>query len=361
MIAALARCRVAALMCLLLASLLLVRPAHAQVVQEPGWVEDPLSGGTGYRLGQGLALGDGWNLGGYGEWVGEDLHGEPATTRLDSLSAFVWWQDPSERLRFFSEFELEDAVALDRDGLHTQYAELALERFHLDYAMSDLFQFRFGKFLTPIGRWNTLHAAPLTWTTSRPLITEATFPTSATGAMLHGTLPWLGRALDYSVYASPGKQLATESDEDNFTEAYGLRLGFGAGTPLQFGVSLASFEQENAPDVRKNLYAADLQWDWHRWEVSGEYALRSLSGHEVSTDETGTYLQVVAPITEKLYGVTRVEGFQQSGTTDGLHLYLVGLTWRHSPALVLKSEYRWATENHIAAPVGFEASLAVMF
>ncbi|MFX6815264.1 hypothetical protein ABTH42_18965, partial [Acinetobacter baumannii] len=83
------------------------------------------------------------------------------------------------------------------DGAH-----LDLERIYVDWAQADELKFRFGKFLTPVGRWNLIHAQPLVWTTSRPLTTEAAFPTNATGGMVFGTLSSIGQGLDYSVYGS---------------------------------------------------------------------------------------------------------------------------------------------------------------
>jgi len=315
-----------------------------------------------YALGQGLRLGGtGFSLGGYGELGARDLGGaDERDVSLDALSLFLWW-DGGGRWRFFSETELANAVRWSDDGVQTRQAEVVSERLYLDYAWRDELKLRLGKFLTPIGRWNLIHAAPLTWTSSRPLITEATFPTNATGAMAYGVLPWTAEGIEYSVYASVGEEIFPDDDLDTFREAVGARVSGHLLSNLQLGASWASFEQESAADLRKQLWGADLLWSWHRFEISGEFAFRSNEGQADHRDEQGHYVQAVIPLTQTLYAVGRYEGFHQSGAERDLNLYLGGLAWRPRPALVFKAEYSDATDNEAGLPDGWRASFAVLF
>jgi hypothetical protein len=344
-----AACRAAALR---LCGLLLAACAPAALAQ--GWTYSP---------GQGLSLGDsGFVLGGYAAASLSDAESEPWQLRGDSLSAMLWWEGDS-RLRFFMETELENALTIRRDEVTTEGAEVALERLHVDYAFSDAFQLRLGKFLTPIGRWNVVHAAPLTWTTSRPLITESTFPTNATGAMAYGTVPVLGRGLDWSVYAAPGAELAAEDDIDTFEEAYGLRLAYALTPELNIGLSYVTFEQQYEPDERKKLYGIDFRWAYRRFELSGEYAQRNRDDDEESyhVDEDGGYLQAVIPLTQRLYGVLRYEQFLRSDSEDDLHYYLGGFNYHFTGNAVLKLEFSKAVENDLGVREGFLSSVAVLF
>src|SRR5215470_5124830 len=154
-----------------------------------------------YHLGQGLQLGNsGVTLGGYGSVRVEDLsHHSPQLT-LSALSLFVSW-DTGTRVHFFSEVKLEE-VALTREehSFDTRDRGVELERLYMDVYLIDPVTFRFGKFLTPIGRWNLIHADPLVWTTSRPLITSQPFSPNTTGGMLYGTVRPLGKEFDYSIY-----------------------------------------------------------------------------------------------------------------------------------------------------------------
>lgn len=337
--------------------------ANAQEAM-PGIGQDPMA--QRYQLGHGLALGrSGFTLGGYGEFAYQDLRhpspGQPdPRAALDNLSGILWW-DGGGRWRFFSELELEDALVFESGDITAEDTEVVLERLYVDYAARDAFKFRLGKFLTPVGRWNLVHAAPLTWTTSRPLITEATFPTNASGAMVYGVLPGWGEGIEYSLYASIGEEIFPEKDLDTFREAVGARASGSPLPNLEFGLSYANFELEDSPDEHRDLYGVDFAWAWRRWELSGEFAVREANSRQGSGDERGLYAQLVAPITTRLYGVARYEQFHQSGAERDLQLYLGGFNFRLIPAVVLKAEYLRATDNDIGQPDGVLASVAVLF
>lgn len=348
--------------CLVLIALLVPSgPAAADPAQaQPEIGQDPMA--QRYALGRGLRLGDsGLTLGGYGAigWRDPD-DARDWEVALDSLSAFLWW-DGGGRWRFFSETELERAVVWRDDGLQTDDADLVAERLYVDYLWRDALKLRLGKFLTPVGRWNLIHAAPLTWTTSRPLITEATFPTNATGVMAYGVLPWTPQGVEYSVYGSIGEELFPEDDLDTFHEAVGGRLAAVLLPNTQFGISWASFEQKSDSDLRKQLVGGDFEWRWHRFELSGEYALRTVSGDGPERDEHGFYVQGVVPMWRQWFLVGRYEQFHQQGADRDLSLYLGGVAWRPIPALVLKAEYSRATDNDADLPDGWRASFAVLF
>lgn len=315
-----------------------------------------------YQLGHGLALGStGFTLGGYGALSYEDVEdGEPASVALDSLSAMLWW-DGGGSLHFLSETELDRGVTWQDDELTTRDADVVSERLYVDWTPTEIVKLRVGKFLTPIGRWNVIHAAPLVWTTSRPLITEATFPTNATGLMAYGTLPLLPDGVEYSLYGAIGHELFENDELDTFSEAIGLRLAANLLPHTQVGLSAATYEQESDEEVRKNLIGADFAWTWHRFEVSGEFAHRSLQDRGTTKDEHGLYLQLVAPLSQRWYAVTRYERFDPEGTDEDLDLFIGGIDFKPLPSLVLKSEYSHATRNGQGVPDGFRASIAVLF
>src|SRR5512143_2372220 len=191
----------------------------AQAVAEDGAFSD-----INYRLGEGLRLADtGFSLGGYATASYEHLEHAPARTALDNLSLFVWWQGEG-RWKFFSELDYENVVAHPSSDVPGEERYLALERLYVDYALNDTTTVRAGKFLTPIGRWNLIHATPLVWTTSRPFVTTEVFPTNATGLMLNGTLPRFADGAEYSLYASNGNELRPNPALDPFREAIGAHL-----------------------------------------------------------------------------------------------------------------------------------------
>lgn len=313
-----------------------------------------------YRLGEGLQLADtGFSLGGYATASFEHLHHAPARAALDNLSLFVWWQGES-RWKFFSELDYENVLATpvsDREG-ETRY--LALERLYLDYAITDTTTIRAGKFLTPIGRWNLIHATPLVWTTSRPLVTTATFPTNATGLMLNGTLPNVANGTEYSLYASKGGELRPNPVLDPFYEAIGAHVAFPLLTDGQIGFSYAAFEQRKTRDEKKHLLGVDFVWTRNRYEISGEGIYR-FSDNGSDWDEKGAFGQLVVPLTAKLYAVGRYELYRKAQEAQATRLWVAGLNYRVTPAIVLKAEWNGATHNTIDAPEGFMSSLSLLF
>lgn len=325
----------------------------------------PQSSGVprGYELGRGLALGtSGFTLGGYAEASWRDVDdGEHPALSFDALSAMLWW-DNGGPLHFFSETELDDALVLQEGGSSaTGEARVVSERLYVDWTLRDAFNVRAGKFLTPIGRWNVIHAAPLTWTTSRPLITEATFPTNATGVMVYGTLPGLPDGIEYSVYGSGGKELFRDHHLDTFSEAVGARLAATVLPHTQIGISYATYEQESDEDIHKHLAGIDFEWRYRRFDVSGEFARRTLDDQGDRDREDGLYVQLVAPLAGAWYGVARYERFNPETPGGDLNLYLGGVAWRPLTPVVVKLEYSHATTHNPDIADGLRASAAVLF
>lgn len=314
-----------------------------------------------YQPGQGWELpGTGLRLGGYTSAGFEKDRHKPSRLGVNDLSLFAWWEGDG-KFKFFSELDLEDSLIWNPSrSITTKHAYLTLERLYADYNYSDSVNLRAGKFLTPIGRWNTIHADPLVWTTVRPLITERSFPTNATGAMLYGTVAAFGKTLDYSVYAASGHDWRPNPKLDPFTEA----LGFHVSTPLdglgEFGVSYANFEQRNSPGDHRNLLGVDYFRTFDRYELSAE-AIYRLSDEGGIASEKGLFVQGVAPLTQRLYLVGRYEWFDPAGVAPSMNLGLIGLAFKLSPAVVLKAEVSHATRNSIGAQEGFFTSIAVLF
>src|SRR5262249_26876861 len=135
-----------------------------------------------------------------------------------------------------------------------------VERLYADIYFSDMANVRLGKFLTPIGRWNLIHADPLVWTTSRPLVTFQPFSSDTTGGMLYGTVSPLGKDLEYSLYAEVTDELNPDPAEQPFTEAVGLHLVSHLTGTTQLGVSYANFEREKEWQERHDLFGMDFLW-----------------------------------------------------------------------------------------------------
>lgn len=313
-----------------------------------------------YHLGQGLRVGNsGLTLGGYGSVRYEDLHRHSPQLTVSALSAFLSW-DTGTRVRFFSEVELEDlSVARGEHYFEMRNHGIELERLYADIYLFEATTLRLGKFLTPVGRWNLIHADPLVWTTSRPLISFQSFAPNTTGAMLYGNLQSLGRDLEYSVYLELTDDLNPDQHEGPFNKAVGMHLVTPLG-PTEIGFSYAHFEREQEHGDGQNLFGLDFLWTHQRLEVTGEFLYR-VGTQGPNRDEWGLFVQGTVSLTARLFAIARYEFFTPRGPFPGVHLWVPALAFRPIPPLVVRAEYSFAYDNYARVPQGFASSVALLF
>lgn len=277
---------------------------------------------------------------------------------LEDASLFVSWEI-RPWLRFFSEIEFEDVVTIESNSISTGDATFSAERLYLDYLMTEWSTLRLGKFLTPVGYWNEIHAAPLVWTTSRPLVTEEPFAKHVTGAMLHGTIPVLDLDLDYAIFADDSRDIDPKPVEVNFNNAFGGRLRLFFSDYTSIGVSYVNFRTDQLkhnPDF--NLIGLDLNFKHNQFEFTSELTYRF---SDKSNEQKGLYLQAVAPLGKGFFAVGRYEYFDDEQISPDTHLGITGLAYRPIPGLILKAEYRFGRRNGKIAPSGFLTSFSVLF
>lgn len=337
-------------------------------------VERQDGGSAPYQLGQGLQFPQyDLSVGGYVSVLYSNLTEQNWKFTNRDLSLFLTKRF-SSRWQLFSEVEIGNAVDLTEHTVSNDEAELDLERLYLDYRSTPALSVRIGKFLTPVGRWNQIHADPLVWTVSRPVTTTAPFARHATGAMVYGTLSLGGHDLDYNLYVDDSAQLdPTQQDEtpfeDNgttvalknaFRRAAGARAVYHLlNDTLAVGMSYLRMDLSDI-DERKALYGVDVLWSMRRTEFSGEWVYRdSLGGSE--TDERGGFVQAVLPVTQHLYFIGRHERYKTVILADAANVTSLGLTYRPHVAVAFKLEFRSGSGNDLIAPDGWLGSLSVLF
>lgn len=342
--------------------------APAPAVAADGWDHAP------YELGQGLQFPEqDLNLGGYLSlryWGVEQLRDSLAVKDLSLLINKGF----GARWSVFSELEIGNAITVSSDRVDSSDAEFELERLYADYRASQGLTLRLGKFLTPVGRWNLIHADPLVWTVSRPLTTAVPFARQATGAMLYGTLPLARTGLDYSLFIDSTEELDSGQQEEAayehfnptltqngaFDRAVGARLVYHLfDGHLDLGLSLLRFRMHDL-DEDKQLVGADLFWRTSWLELSAEAFHRDSRGGR-EPDEHGGFVQAVLPLPYKLNVIGRYERYAAAIEPATTTVHVAGLTYRPHPALSFKLEYRDGLHNERIAPSGWLASIAVLF
>jgi hypothetical protein len=345
----------------------------------PGVAAAPEAAGPGYEFGRGLHLGDsGFTLGGYATAEYRQPKGEAGQLKSSHASAFVWWEG-LQVVKAFAELDLLNATENPRGDADDADRRVSLERLYVDLAASDAIMLRAGKFLTPIGRWNAVHADPLVWTTTAPLLARSRFPHNLTGLMASGQQP----ALVWSVYGANGNEWRRDRWEDSFSKVVGGRAVWSTFADLQLGVSAARYEQARSRGVRRRLVGLDLFWARKGWELSAEWLRSTADKPELlpepyepepgdtqdDEDRFGapslatrtSFVQGVAPLGRNWYAVARLEWSRDPGFGTLVRQQVAGLAWRPSPGLSLKLE-RWHLGlDRPGSSSGLVASTSVLF
>ena len=342
--------------------------ALADTTADNRWTHAP------YHLGQGITFPYlGLNIGGYISVRYEDIKERDWSIGARDLSLF-FSENLSNRWQLFSEVEIGQAVDISSTSVSERDSEIDLERLYADYRATKEITVRFGKFLTPVGHWNLIHADPLVWTVDRPLTTAAPFARHATGIMLYGSFSALQNNWDYNLFLDDSdvldpaqqKELAFEdggagiSPHNAFQRAAGARISYHfLNDSANLGASFLRYDMYDLSE-RKDLYGLDALWTVGRMEFSGEWIYRASSGG-LESSEHGGFVQAVLPLTDHLYFIGRQERYKAAALATTATIDSAGLTFRPHPAIAVKLEYRDGSNNELLAPTGWLASLAVLF
>jgi hypothetical protein len=341
--------------------------ARANQVADP-WAHLP------YQLGQGLNFPEqGLDVGGYLSLQYVDLKQVEPVFSVHDLSLFVNKRFGT-RWNLFTEMEIGDSLSVTDEGQVSHNPEFDVERLYADYRVSPAVTLRFGKFLTPVGRWNLIHADPLVWTVSRPLTTTAAFARHASGAMIYGTVPAAGHDFDYWAFVDDTAQLdphqrnetafdtpgSTITVTNSFNHAAGGRFLYHVSEDhVSVGASYVYYEMDN-PREDKNLFGLDFYWNSHFVELSGEAVYRFTSNWN-DYDERGGFIQAVVPVPHHFYLIGRHERYSATVLSANPTINTFCITYRPRPPVSFKLEYRSGSNNDLVAPDGWLGSLTVLF
>ncbi|MFL5411871.1 MAG: hypothetical protein ACJ79D_10885 [Myxococcales bacterium] len=325
-------------------------------------------------------------FGGYGELTYNDPNNGPGVVDLRRFVLY-FGHDFSERLRFYSEVEVEHAVSSADDQ-----GEVEIEQAYLDGLLHKKINLRGGVILMPVGIINIYHEPPSFNGVDRPDVDQFVIPTTwrEAGAGIFGEL---AEGLRYQLYG------VTAFNANGFTADAAIREGhqeaqlayagdFGGVARLDyepvlgtvFGVSAYGATSGNTlrssvGRVPVAMFEADVRTRWQgftaRAEVAGLFvgdagplnqALAAGSPEQqealpISSSAWGGYLEVgydllrlLAPSErQSLTAFTRAEYVDtQADVPAGFDARLefrrysavAGLVYRPIPQVALKADYR---------------------
>ena len=308
-------------------------------------------GEVAYTPGRGLHVGDTrLTLAGYGSVNLLHDEGGPTTARVENVDLFVIW-DPVSRVHLFSEIDM-----VDQESPREERRTFLTDRLFGDFSGFDWLNLRVGKFLTPVGRWNVIHARPLVWTTSRPLVTRLPFDPYVTGAMLFGSRYPRAGTLTYSLYGQFTNNFDVEPAPQPQDRAVGGRLEYASLGGWSVAGSYLAFTDAGR---WRHLTGLDTLWRRGPFELWGEFAFQEPA--RGPGRQWGLYVQPVMEVVRRVYLIARYEYYDQPAPERAVNIGVLGLAYKPWPFVVLKGEYLFADRRAEESPPGVKSSFTVLF
>ncbi|MFQ5558986.1 MAG: hypothetical protein ACE5FU_00175, partial [Nitrospinota bacterium] len=246
------------------------------------------------------------------EYTTTDEKGKEDGFRMHHLSIFLKKQ-LTEKLRFFSEIEFEDAVLFefsqktvtDKDGKDQKVlthskgdaagGKIFAEAINADYLLMPQLNIRIGRFFTPAGIWSVDHYPPFVATQERPLHIRKIFPQLVDGAMIYGT-QGLGNTnifLKYDLYFGNGEGNSGKKDL-NGDKAIGLKTSLLLPflNHLEIGGTYYADTLNSGNSVNSYGFHSKVRAFGFTWQ--SEYALGAVDPAGTGAfDRTGFYSQLL--------------------------------------------------------------------
>jgi hypothetical protein len=327
-------------------------------ISTAGWADE-------YHLGQGYPVGKA-NIAGYINLVGDaPLDGKSRLTAED-ISLFVTGNF-DRRLNPFFEAEISEVTVLQQGGslFSDNKSDAVLERLYNDSYLSTEVTLRIGKMLTPVGEWNTIHASPLVWTSTRPMTTFRSFPEYTSGASLN-YLPQNSSLPEAQLFVQPDGELIPKPRMRvvrEYLHTAGVHLNWPTGLTDKVGVSLLHADVDHL-DESQTVLGFNARRTFDRLQLEAEATYTRVGGSSparVRDNEWGAYLLGAYALTDKCNLIARHENFADRNTHQGSRNTLLGISYKPDPAMVWKLEYVKQGGALLSINTGFSASFSVLF
>jgi hypothetical protein len=307
---------------------------------------------------------DSINVSGYAKFTAEALNKAPTSIALDDLSLFV----SGKFNRWFNPFLEAEAYNMsiwkEGDGFQFNNAHLVIERVYNDMEITESDTLRVGKMLASINHWNIVHAAPLVWTSTRPVTSNYARANYITGLQIRHDFDTLsGHALE--VYVQPVDDFnhkTLNSHERQYDTVAGARWILNEDLDYYVGVSY-QYANVMKSDEMRNSISIDGNWQ-HKWfELESELLFTNIDTKEVRQhgNDWGGYAQLAVPIVDKFSLITRYEHFEFAEKTDAMNAELGGVVYRPVPSLSFKLEWQQVQGSTSHSQTGLYSSVAVLF
>lgn len=321
------------------------------------------------------AVGGNWwdrtTLGGYTEihYNNVDADDSARSFKETDMHRYVLFagHEFSDRVRFFSEFEIEHGLVKDT-ATGSNGGEVEIEQAYIEMDLNDNHQLKAGLFLLPIGIMNETHEPPTFYGVERNDVENVILPATwwENGAAISGQYS-NGLSWDFAVHSGlevptsggstyrirSGRQKSAQANAEDL--AYTARVSY-AGIPglqlsgtFQHQSDLSQMNGDGLDDA--NLLSAHAIYNnggfqmrvlWAQWDIDGD-----LVALVDADDQSGWYLEPSykfnTPDLDLLASIgvyTRYEDVEGFRVQDRFEQWEVGLNFWPTDKVVFKIDYR---------------------
>jgi phosphate-selective porin len=304
-------------------------------------------------------------IGGYGELHYKNLEDQNGSADKDEIDfhrfVLFFGHEFNDRLRLFSEFELEHGLVKDTaDG--SNGGEVELEQAYIQYDLNDQHRISAGVFLTPVGIINETHEPNTFYGVERNNVEKNIIPTTwwEGGVMASGEL---AQGFSYDVamtsgletssgnkYAvRSGRQKVAEANAEDF--AYTGRLKWTAIPGVELATSL-NYQEDITQSLDPEAGSA-MMWETHAVINKGAFGLRALYATwdldgtgpaSIGADEqTGWYIEPSYQVNDRVGFFSRYSSWDNQAASSIDTEYTqwdMGVNWWLDPQVVVKIDYQ---------------------
>lgn len=310
-----------------------------------------------YKLGHGYKISDELHLGGY--FSLDYSKGKNVDKfRLDDV-AILAYGNIYPKLSYFVELEAAPFYTKDyKNNTSKTKNKFHYERAYINYNSSEMFNFRFGKLISPIGYWNLEPINVLRDTSSNPLYSSKMFPKFLTGLDTNGYINE-DHTLKYHLFIQVNDDLDEEYINIKNNLFIGSALDYELSDEINLGTSIAYFETK---DIHKNISLAQVNAKYNNYPflIQTEWAYTDISNKTFNRNDFqfGGYVQGMYNFNMQHAIVNRYEYFKDTQTNTKENIGIIGYSYRPMYSISLKAEYQFNSNSDLSKSL---ISFSVLF
>ena len=292
-----------------------------------------------YKLGQGYKVNDALHIGGYFSTDYFFTNGNNEF-ELDDV-AFLAYGSLTSRLSYFIELEAAPFYTHDFNAKEaTTNTTFHYERLYLDYRISEMFNVRLGKQITPIGYWNLEPINVLRDTSSNPIYSRIMYPKLLTGLDIYGYLDEENK-INYHLFVQNNKDLDEDYINIKNDYFYGLNLNYETETNFAFGGTLGTYKIKDTEETVKFIQL-NAKYDNYPYLVQTEFQYNDIEDtkRNEETYQFAGYIQGKYNFNLKHALIGRYEYIDNDLINQVNNIGIIGYSYRPLYSISIKTEYQ---------------------